>query len=58
MSLYKLLHGENPIGAALLACFNLTTEESRGQQTLAFERVKYGKVQHESQQTPASGDTS
>ena len=35
---------------------NLTMEESRGQQTLAFERVKYGKVQHESQQTPASGD--
>jgi hypothetical protein len=32
-------------------------EESRGQQTLAFERVKYGKVQHETQQTPASGAT-
>ena len=27
MSLYTLLHGENPIGAALLACLNLTMED-------------------------------
>ena len=27
MSLYNLLHGENPIGAALLACLNLTMED-------------------------------
>ena len=29
----------------------------KGQQTLTFEWVKYGKVRHESPQTPASGDT-
>jgi len=27
VSLYNLLHGENPIGAALLACLNLTMED-------------------------------
>ena len=27
MSLYNLLHGENPIGAALLSCLNLTMED-------------------------------
>lgn len=30
----------------------------RHRQTSTSERVKHGKVQHESQQTPASGDTS
>jgi hypothetical protein len=36
-----------------------SAEESRSgfQQTLTCERVKYDKVQHESQQTSASGDT-
>jgi hypothetical protein len=29
----------------------------RGRQALTLERVKYGKVQHESQLAPASGDT-
>jgi hypothetical protein len=29
----------------------------RVRQTPTFERVKYGKVQHERRQTPASGDT-
>ena len=29
----------------------------RGRQTLTFERVNYSKFKHESQQTPASGDT-
>jgi hypothetical protein len=42
-----------------MGCCELAKSERivRGQQTLAFERVKYGKVQHETQQTPASGAT-
>jgi hypothetical protein len=50
----------SPMGALGALPRRATTAEETPnllQQTLTFERVKYGKVQHGSQRTPASGDT-